>query len=188
MMKQMSRLLKLGAILLAVGLAQALSAQPLQGAEGRMEQQGDPQALLREMENVQQELLQIQETAMAQNPGLQEQAEELQQVMLQAMRTEGFEPMQSLDRMEQLERQLQADDVDPAERPKLVAELRGEQQRLMQAEQTALANTEVQQARDQFMEGLLQAMREQEPRTDELITELKEKNAQLQEIVSARSN
>lgn len=187
-MRRINQWLKLGVILLAAGFAQAVAAQPLQGAEGRLKQQQDPQALLQEMERVQQELLQIQETAMAHHPELQDQAQALQQVMLEAMRTEGFEPLESLKRMEQLERQLQADKLDPAKRPGLIAELRSEQQRLMQAEQTALAKAEVQQARDRFMEGLLQAMREQEPRTDELIADLKDKNTQLQEIVSARSH
>lgn len=187
-MKQMQRYLMAWMILLAVSLGMGVQAQPTRQAEENLEQQSSPQALLQEMEQVQQELLQIQEMAMAHNPELEEQAQALQQVMLDAMRDEGFEPMQSLDRMEQLERQLQADNVDPAERPALAEELRTEQQRLMQAEQTAMANAEVQEAREQFMEGLLQAMREQEPRTDELIGQLKEKNAQLQEIVSARSN
>src|SRR5690606_4831083 len=118
---------------------------------------------------------------------LQAQAQALQELMLQTMQAEGYEPIQSLDRMEQLERQLQDDETDPAELSGLAAELRSEQQRLMQAEQAALANPEVQRARDQFMEALLQAMREQEPRTDELIAELQAKNEQLRDIVSAHS-
>lgn len=187
-MKRISRIFsKAWAVLLLAGLIPVLQAQPLGQAERSLEQQSDPHALLREMEEVQQELLQIQESVMAHNPELQAQAQALQELMLQTMQAEGYEPIQSLDRMEQLERQLQDDETDPAELSGLAAELRSEQQRLMQAEQAALANPKVQRARDQFMEALLQAMREQEPRTDELIAELQAKNEQLRDIVSAHS-
>lgn len=163
----------------AVALSPPLPAQ--QGGEQ------DPQVLLEEMEMLQQELMQAQEAAMANNPELREQGEQLQDRMLAAMRAEGFEPMRSLDRIEQLERQLQSEDADTAGRSDLIAELHDEQQNLLMAEQAAMQNPEVQQARERFMTALLQAMREENPRTDEMIGSLKDKNAQLQEIVTARS-
>src|SRR5690606_16835303 len=163
----------------AVALSPPLPAQ--QGGEQ------DPQVLLEEMAMLQQELMQAQEAAMANNPELREQGEQLQDRMLAAMRAEGFEPMRSLDRIEQLERQLQSEDADTAGRSDLIAELHDEQQNLLMAEQAAMQNPEVQQAREQFMTALLQAMREENPRTDEMIGSLKDKNAQLQEIVTARS-
>lgn len=173
-------------VLLALAAPVTLHAQPAQpGAGAGAPQQQDPQALLQEMEQIQQELLQAQQAVIADNPDLREQAGTLEKTMLEAMRTEGFEPMRTLNRIEQLDRQLQSEGADPGQRQDLVAEMREEQQRLMMAEQAALQHQEVQQARDEFMDSLLQAMREQNPRTDELMTSLKQKNAQLQEIVTA---
>lgn len=182
------RLLRAWAVLLAMMAVSALYAQPpVKEREGAAEQQVSPQALLREMEQIQQELLQIQEAALTNNPKLREQAETLQSTMLEAMRAEGFESVQSLARLEQLEQQLQSEDANSRSRSALVEELHSEQQRLMQAEEAALQREDVQQARDQFLEGLLQAMRAENPQTDELMVSLRQKNVQLQEMISAQS-
>jgi hypothetical protein len=182
------RLLSVWAVLLAMTAASALYAQPpVKERQRAAKEQVSPQALLREMEQIQQELLQTQETALANNPKLREQAETLQSTMLEAMRAEGFEPVESLARLEQLEQRLQSEGANSSSRPALVEELHSEQQRLIQAEEAALQRQEVQQARDQFLEGLLQAMRAENPQTDELMVSLKQKNAQLQEMISAQS-
>jgi hypothetical protein len=175
-------------LILLLAVAPSVSAaQPARDGEGPAAEQQDPQALLQQMDEIQQQLLQIQEEAMAQDPMLQEQAEALQQNMLEAMRAEGFEPMRSINRIRQLERQLQSEGVEADRRAGVVAEVREEQRRLMMAEQAALQHADVQQARDQFMEALLQAMREENARTDELMASLKQKNDQLQEIVTAQA-
>lgn len=149
--------------------------------------QAGSQVLLQELEQVQQQLLQIQSAAMTENPELQEQAHSLQQTLLKAMRDNGFEPGESLERVEQLQQRLQSEHGDGAQREAIADELRQEQQRLVAAEQEALESERVRQISDEFTENLLQAMREQDPQTDALVLELQQKHAQLQELITARS-
>lgn len=168
-------------LLLAALIVSVAVAQP--GGQ----EQADPQALLQEVEQVQQQLLQIQDAAMTEHSELQQQAENLQRTLLEAMRENGFEPDASLARVDQLERQLQSEGSDRAQQQALANELRDEQRRLIAAEQQALESEQVKLVSDQFTQNLLQAMREQNPQTDALVTLLREKHAQLQEIVTARS-
>lgn len=184
------------ALMAALGLAAVSPAMSAKGPVQAPAQQGqgpaagsqqDPRALLQEMEKIQQDLLQIQEAALEANPDLRKEAEALQDTLLEAMRAEGFDPMQSLNRMEKLERELQSGAADAEKRPDLIAELRREQRQLMQAEQAALERENVRKAREQFMDNLMAAMRKENPRTDDLMASLKDKNAQLQEIVTAQS-
>jgi hypothetical protein len=178
-------------LLVAAGIPLTAAAQSAdRGAADGGAAQGaqDPQALLADMEQLQQRLLQIQEQAVAENPELRKQAEQLQQTMLEAMREEGHDPEQSIQRLQELEQRLRSPETGAAEHEKLIAEMRAEQQKLMAAEQAVSQREEVQKAREQFMENLLSAMREQEPRTDELMASLKQKSEQLQEIVSAQAD
>lgn len=183
-------------LMTALALAVASPAKSAKGPVPAPAQQGqgsaagsqqDPRALLQEMEKIQQDLLQIQEAALETNPELRKQAEALQNTLLEAMRAEGFDPVQSLNRMEKLERELQSGAADAEKRPDLIAQLRREQRQLMLAEQAALEREEVRKAREQFMNNLMAAMRKENPRTDDLMASLKDKNAQLQEIVTAQS-
>lgn len=166
-------------LLAATVMPTAAVAQP--------DKQSDPQALLQEVEQVQQQLLQIQDAAMTEHPELQQQAEDLQRTLLEAMRENGFEPDASLARVDQLERQLRSEGGDRTQRQALANELRDEQRRLIAAEQQALESERVKLVSDQFTQNLLQAMREQNPQTDALVTLLREKHAELQEIITASS-
>lgn len=171
-------------VLLAAMVMSVAVAQPDRSATA---DQIDPQVLLQELEQVQQQLLQIQDAAMTNHPELQQQAEDLQRALLEAMRENGFEPDASLARVDQLERQLQAGDGEREQRQVLADELRDEQQKLIAAEQEALENEKVKQVSDEFTQNLLQAMREEDPQTDTLVMELKQKHTQLQEIITARA-
>ena len=184
----MTMLLVLGVATAGTGLAVAQQATPQEPPAAQApENEEEARELLNEMQQIQQRLISVQEQALQNDPELQEQAQEYQQTLLAAMRAEGFDPMQSLNHIELIEKQIQSQTLNEQEREGLMAEVQEEEARLQQAEQAALQQEGVQQAREQLMEGMLAAMRKQEPQTDELIQDLEDKNAELRSIMTAEA-
>lgn len=174
------------AISLALLLSLAVGTVAAQQSESReAPSEESARALIQDMQEIQQQLIGVQEQALRNHPELQEQAQQYQQTLLEAMRSEGFDPMQSLSHIELIQNQIQSQDLNEEERIGLMAEVQEEEERLQRAEEAALGQAEVQQARAQLMEGMLGAMREEEPRTDQLIQDLERKNEELREMMTA---
>ena len=186
--------LRLGALVVAMaaamGAAQAQqSPRAEQGPAGDAAIDSSPEAqqaraLLLEMSQIQERLTEIQRSALESQHELRQQAQQFQDVMVGAMREQGFDPMRSLDHIALIESQLQNKNLNEQEQAGLIAEIQEEQRLLMEAEQTALANPKVQQARQQFLDNLLVAMQKQDPATDQLMNQLAEKNERLTEILA----
>lgn len=187
------RTLALGLGLMAGAGAGPLASQPSAPRSPPSESRSSADAgdeareLIGEMQQIQQQLVSIQEKALASDLEVQAQARRYQETLLGAMRADGFDAMQSLKHIEAIERQIETETLNEQEREGLLAEVREEEQRLTEAEQAALRHQEVQQVREQLMQGLLTAMREQEPQTDRLIEQLEQKNTQLRSIISAEA-
>lgn len=172
-----------GASSLAQSGGQSVPQTPGAGAQS----DADARRLVGDLQEIQRRLITAQEQALEESPQLQEQARDYQGTLLAAMREEGFEPQRELSHIELLQQQLQADDLNDQERVGLVAELQEAEERLSMAEQQALQQQNVQEAREEFMQALLVAMREQEPETDRLIQELDEKGAELRSMMTAEA-
>jgi hypothetical protein len=163
------------------------TAEPPPGAAEMPQQEAEARALIADLQQLQQRLINLQQQALEGSPELQDQAEDYRNELLAAMRQEGFDPMQSLSHIELIQQQLQSNDLNEQERLGLLAEAQEEQEQLELAEQAALEQEEVAAAREAFMDAMLAAMRDVEPQTDELIEQLDEKTAQLQAMMSSQT-
>jgi len=186
--------LRLGVVIIAAtamlggGVAQSAPTQAPEAGQppsGVSPEAQNARALLLEMNQIQARLADIQRSALENQPQLQKQAEQFQSVMINEMRAQGFDPLRSLNHIALIENQIQSQNLNEQERAGLIAEIQEEQRLLMEAEQAALANPQVQQAREQFLTNMLAAMQKQDPATDELMNQLVEKNDQLTEILAA---
>jgi hypothetical protein len=126
---------------------------------------------------LQQELMQIQNATLEANPALVDQQEQLGALVRETMRENGHTPEADLEKMSEIRDTLEAGNVGEAERETLVTEFQELRAEFVGARQQAAADPQVQQEQQAFQEALLTAMREQDPRTDQLVQQM----AQLQQ-------
>jgi hypothetical protein len=126
---------------------------------------------------LQQELMQIQNATLEANPALVDRQEQLGTLVRETMRENGHTPEADLEKMSEIRETLEAGDVGDAERETLVTEFQELRAEFVGARQQAAADPQVQEEQQAFQEALLTAMREQDPRTDQLMQQM----AQLQQ-------
>lgn len=152
------------------GLATAQEMAPPQGG-----QQGGG-----EMQEMQQRLSQIQRQAFENNPQLQEQAEELENLFIRTMEDAGYDPENGLDRLDAIQARMQDESVTDDERQAMLEEAQEIQMELQEGQQVAMQDQAVIDAQTEFEEDLMDAMRAEDPETDELISRFEQMQQQQQ--------
>lgn len=150
-----------------LGASIAIAALVLGVAGLAQAQQGqNPQMQLQQL---QQRLMTIQQQAMQNNPQLQDEAEDLEDLVIKTMEDAGFDAEGGLARLEQLQREFQGDDVSDERRQTILQEAQEIQMELQEGQQLAMQDEEVIQAQERFQDNMLDAMRAEDPETDELL-------------------
>jgi hypothetical protein len=126
------------------------------------------------LRQVQQELVSIRQTAFAENPQLQALNEDLQELVTTTMQDLGYDPEGIVESLETAQEKLEAGDLSEMERQVVIREAQVAQQQLQTSQRAALQDSQVVAAKATLTDQLLDAMREQEPATDALITEFEE--------------
>lgn len=161
------------------------SGNVLAQGQGMGQQQGQgggaAQEAQKKVMELGQKLNQIEQKAIEANPELQKQREEFQDLLMETMKEQGAEPQKRIDRLEEIQPELS--DAQGNERRELMQEFREEQQSLMKAQRQAMEQDEVKQARQELQENTFNAMKEEDPETEQIIEDLR--SAQ-QEAMDAR--
>ncbi|MEX1033730.1 MAG: hypothetical protein WDZ30_10250 [Cellvibrionaceae bacterium] len=131
-------------------------------------------------QRVQSQLIEIQREALEENPELRDQGEALEALITATMEEQGATPEADTQRLQEWQQQAQSPDVDQAERQEMAAEFQQLQQDLIRARQMAAEDEEVQTKQAEFQTAMLQAMQDQDPRTEELLAEMREIQLQQQ--------
>lgn len=154
------------------------------------EQRQELRAAHKRVQKLRQEIGQIQQTALKNNPELQKKKKEMRSLILDTMKEDGYTPEADLSRMRELRSKMSkgGKDLPKGERKKLLQEFRKKSQRLMEAQQKALKKEKVQKARDNFRDDLLAAMKEEDPKTEELLKDLKKAQKEFNGLLSSRPN
>ncbi|WP_290651549.1 hypothetical protein [Aquisalimonas sp.] len=147
------------------------------GAAAQLEQEGGPQM---ELQQIQQRLAEAQEQALEANPGLQAQREELEELVIRKMEEAGYDPDASMDTLESVQGRMQDESLSDEERQQMLQDAQEAQQDLQEAQQVAMQDEEVRQAQQAFQDDLMDAMREEEPETDELIEDFQRIQQEMQ--------
>jgi uncharacterized coiled-coil DUF342 family protein len=166
----------------------ALFALPL--AAQQQGESGQPSELLQqvqqkqaEIQQLNQQLAQIQQQTIEANPGLADKRDDLMDTVDEKMVEAGHDPEASRDKIEELQGQLQSGELSNQESQSVSQELRQEQTSLRQAQGQAMQNEEVQTRIQSLNEELIAAMREQDPKTDELISQLQTAQQEYQQLM-----
>lgn len=167
----------MAAVLTLFAAAPALAQQPAQP-----QMSDSAQALMMEMQQVQQKLAQIQQKALEQSPALQQQRESLKQTVEDAMREDNPQIDQKLDRMQELRSDLQAAQQaeDGQQVQQLMTEARQIQQEVQQAQAQAMEREDIAEELDAFQDRMIEEMKKVDPETEQLLARMEELAAALQ--------
>ena len=159
-------------LLLAAGSARAQTGQP--GSPPM--QQSSPQARMME---IQQTVAAAQEQAFEAHPELQAQRDELQDLVVEVMEENGFDPDSSMAMLDSLRIAAQDPETSAADRQQMMMAAQQAQQSLQQGQQVAMQDSTVIAAQEEFREDLMVAMREHEPELDALLEEFDQLQMQM---------
>lgn len=131
-------------------------------------------------QQLQTELIEIQRQALDKNPELRDQGEALENLITEVMVENGANPEQDTQRLLELQQQAQDPAVDDTQRQDMAMEFQQIQQNLILARERAAADQKVQEEQLQFQTAMLEAMQQQDPRTEQLLAEMREIQLQQQ--------
>jgi len=154
-----------------MALAQMPQGQP------PMQQQNNPQMRLME---IQQRLMAAQEQAFEANPQLQEQQEALEDLMIEKMQAQGFDPEARMATLDSLREQSQTPDLSEDQRQQMMVRAREAQQALQEGQAAVMQDSTVVAAQQALQQDVMTAMREQEPELDSLLDEFQALRMQMQ--------
>lgn len=152
-----------------------------QGGGQSGQQRGGPQMQAQmEMQQLQQRLVEIQEQAFENNPQLQEQAEDLETLFIDTMVDAGYDPEGGLDRLREIQGEMQSEETSDEQRQSLMQEAQGIQMELQEGQQVAMQEQAIIDAQSDFEEDLMDAMRAEDPETDDLIARFEQMQQEMQ--------
>lgn len=164
----------------AVSQQYAQQAAPDARAGGLMQQVQQAQAQIQELS---QQLAQIQQATMEANPDLAEQRDELLANVDEKMVEAGHDPDASREEIGDLQEQLQGGELSTEESQSVTQEIRQAQTQLQQAQREAMQDDAIQVEIQSLNEGLIEAMREHNPQTEQLIAQLQTAQQEYQSLM-----
>lgn len=165
-------------------LALPLHAQSGEDLSLSSEQMQELHKLQQKMRNVGQQLDEIRQQALEAKPELQEQQGEYQSLLFETMKEQGNDPASELTRMREIEGQIQDQELAEEERKQLIMEYRQKDVGLQQASRKAMQDEEVREAAEELSEATVAAMREHNPKTEELLQEMEQLRQEIQQMMA----
>jgi len=151
------------------------------GGAAVAQQQGGGGQAQEELQQIQQRLAQAQDQAFENNPQLQAQADELEEKFIKVMSDAGYDPEAGLARLQEIQAEMQDETVSDERRQTLMEEAQQIQGELQEGQQIAMQEQSIIDAQAEFESDLMDAMRAEEPQTDELIARFEQMQQQMQQ-------
>jgi uncharacterized membrane protein YdfJ with MMPL/SSD domain len=140
--------------------------------------------LQQKMHTVGQQLNEIRQKVLEAKPKLKNQQDEYQSLLFKTMKKQGNDPDPALARMREIEGQFQDQGLTEDKRKQLVMEYQQKDAQLQQAGRDAMQDEEVHKAAEELSKATIVAMREQDPKTAELLQEMEQLREEMQQIVA----
>jgi len=135
-----------------------------------------------QLQQLTQQLGKIQQQALDHHPELKKQQEDFRSLMISKMEANGHSPKQDIGHLQTLQSKLQDKNLDPKKRQAMIADFRKTDMQLQQAQREIMQDKDVQKARKSLTDAVLTAMRNEDPRTDKLISQVKETRQRMIQI------
>lgn len=158
-----------------MGLALAITTGPVQAASAAngANISGDAQALIQKYQKKSRKLQKIHKKTLQNNPELKQQQEAYRDMVQAAIEDQGYDMSSGREKLQKLSKKLQAGDLPKSKRKELMQKFQSQRRQMSQARRKAMQQPEIQKAREDLKQATLAAMKEQNPKTDELISSLR---------------
>lgn len=168
--------------LLATPLARAEPpSQPQMTAEQSQKLQQFKQ-LQQDMQQLQQQLDEIQKATLEAKPELAQQQKDVEKMVMEQLRASGNDPEQKVKEIKSLQTKIKNEDLPVDQRKSYYQEYRQKVADFQKAQHEVMQDEKVQSAMKDLNKAMLVAMKEQNPKTDQLISDIKKKQEAMMEI------
>ncbi|MEF8793643.1 hypothetical protein [Thiohalorhabdus sp.] len=163
-----------------------VAAQPAQGGgqgQGMAQQKANPELrqAQQKVRDLRQELGNLQEKTLKNNPELKQQRDDLQAMMEKKVKGRVENADQKMERLKELRQKLQGNkDMPKEKRQKMMQEFQQTAQGFQKAQQQAMQDPEIQGNRKQFQQDLRAAMKQEDPQAEQLIQDLEQAQKEFQ--------
>jgi hypothetical protein len=167
-----------------IAFALSAHAEPAKSPSLTPEQMQELQELQQKMHAVGQQLNEIRQKTLEAEPKLQKQQDEYRALLFKTMKGQGNDPDLALARMREIEEQVQDQDLAEDKRKQLIMEYQEKDAQLQQAGHDAIQDKGVHKAAEKLSQATIIAMREQNPKTGELLQEMEKVRKEMQQILA----
>jgi uncharacterized coiled-coil DUF342 family protein len=167
-----------------IAFALSVHAEPAESPSLTPEQMQELQELQQKMHAVGQQLNEIRQKTLEAKPELQKQQDEYRSLLFKTMKGQGSDPDPTLARMREIEEQVQDQGLAEDKRKQLIMEYQEKDAQLQQAGHDAIQDEGVHKAAEKLSQATIAAMREQNPKTEELLQEMEQVRKEMQQILA----
>ena len=139
------------------------------------------QQLMQSYRSDAQKLKQIHDKTIDNNPQLAKQQKAFEAQVKKAVKNQGYDVDAGQKRMEKYAKQLQNKDLSDDKRKAVMQKFQSERQQMVKARNAAMQQPEIQQAGEQLQQNTVQAMKKENGKTDQIISDMKTKRSKLQQ-------
>jgi chromosome segregation ATPase len=168
----------------AQGTPNPHSTQPAMTPE-QNKQINEIQGVYAEYMKLQKHLAQIQRDTLQAHPELQKQEQDLRDLIVDKMNSNGQNVKEEMTEIKKIEEKLRSSDTPESERSALKSDYQKKTMAFRNAQTQAMKNPEVQAAQKKLMNDLVPAMKEENPQTEQLMQQMQEKRQQLSQMLKA---
>ncbi|RJS94271.1 hypothetical protein [Salinisphaera sp. Q1T1-3] len=176
---------RLSTIGLLAAAAVSFSGMAVAADSGQSGASGQSQQLMQGYRQDAQQLKQIHDQTIKNNPQLAKQQKQFESQVKAAVKKQGYDVDAGEKRMEKYAKQLQNKDLSDDKRKAVMQKFQNERQQMVKARNAAMQQDDIQQAGKQLQNSTLQAMNKQNGKTDDLISDMKSKRSQLQQSMGS---
>ncbi|WP_423823114.1 hypothetical protein V5738_03980 [Salinisphaera sp. SPP-AMP-43] len=165
----------------------ALSFTGVATAADNGQGQGQAQQMMKSYRQDAQQLKQIHDKTIKNNPQLAKEQDQFQDTVQQAIKKQGYDVEAGQQRMQKMAKKLQSGDLSDKQRKQVMQKFQSERQKMVKARNAAMSQPEVQKQGEQLQQDTISAMKKQNPKTTQLISEMKNVRGKLQQQGGAQS-
>lgn len=149
--------------------------------------QNDTQQLMKTYRSDAKQLKKIHDQAVKNNPQLAKEQKQFQDQVKSAIKDEGYDVSDGQKRMQSMAKKLQSGDMSDKQRKQTMQKFQNERQKMVKARNAALSKPEVKKSGQKLEQDTISAMKKQDPKTTQLISEMKNTRDKLQQSAGAQS-
>jgi len=143
------------------------------------------QSLHTEYMQLQKQLAQIQREALEAHPELKKQEQDLHDLVMAKMNSNGHNVKDEMTEINKLEEELKSTKTTDKERNSLMIEYQKKAMEFRNAQTQAMQNPDVKAAQQKLIDSVVSAMKEKDPKTEQLMKEMQQKGQQLSTLLKA---